>query len=102
MRYDALMKINPIHDRIVVLRAAGDDKTKGGLIIPDNAKEKPVRGTVISIGQGKRDDVGERIPLDVKEGDEVLFGKYAGTDIEIDGVKHIVLREDDVLAIIED
>jgi chaperonin GroES len=94
------MKIRPLHDRIVVTRVAEDDKTSGGLFIPDSAKEKPARGKVIAVGDGKRDKDGARIALDVKTGDEVLFGKYAGTELKLDGEEHIVLREDEVLAVI--
>jgi len=95
------MKIRPLHDRIVIQRVAEETKTSGGLFIPDSAKEKPARGKVIAVGQGKRDDDGKRIPLDVKEGDEILFGKYAGTELKLDGEEHIVLREDEVLAVID-
>ena len=95
------MKIRPLHDRIVIQRVAEQSKTSGGLYIPDTAKEKPARGKVIAVGQGKRDEAGKRIALDVKEGDEILFGKYAGTELKLDGEEHIVLREDEVLAVIE-
>ncbi|RMG98237.1 MAG: co-chaperone GroES [Deltaproteobacteria bacterium] len=95
------MKIRPLHDRIVVKRVAEEEKTKGGLYIPDTAKEKPARGVVVAVGEGKRDKDGKRIPLDVKAGDEVLFGKYAGTELKLDGEEHLVLREDEVLAVIE-
>lgn len=94
------MKIRPLHDRLVVNRVAEEEKTSGGLFIPDSAKEKPARGLVRAVGQGKKDDSGNRIPMDVKEGDEVLFGKYAGTELKIDGEECIVLREDEVLAVI--
>ncbi len=95
------MKIRPLHDRIVVKRVEEEEKTKGGLYIPDTAKEKPARGVVVAVGEGKRDKDGKRIPLDVKEGDEVLFGKYAGTELKLDGEEHLVLREDEVLAVLE-
>ncbi len=95
------MKIRPLHDRIVVKRVAEEEKTEGGLYIPDTAKEKPARGVVVAVGEGKRDKDGKRIPLDVKEGDEVLFGKYAGTELKLDGEEHLVLREDEVLAVIQ-
>ena len=95
------MKLRPLHDRIVVTRVAEEQKTAGGLYIPDTAKEKPARGKVIAVGEGKRDSDGNRIALDVKENDEVLFGKYAGTELKLDGEEHIVLREDDILAVIE-
>jgi chaperonin GroES len=94
------MKIRPLHDRLVVKRVAEDSKTAGGLFIPDTAKEKPARGVVIAVGEGKRDEGGKRIALDVKAGDEVLFGKYAGTELKLDGEEHIVLREDEILAVI--
>jgi chaperonin GroES len=95
------MKIRPLHDRIVIKRVAEEEKTTGGLFIPDTAKEKPARGVVIAVGQGKRDDDGKRIPLDVKKGDEILFGKYGGTELKLDGEEHIVLRENEVLAVID-
>lgn len=95
------MKLRPLHDRIVVTRVAEEEKTAGGLYIPDTAKEKPARGKVIAVGEGKRDNDGKRIALDVKKNDEVLFGKYAGTELKLDGQEHIVLREDDILAVIE-
>jgi chaperonin GroES len=95
------MKIRPLHDRLVVKRVAEEEKTSGGLYIPDTAKEKPARGVVIAVGQGKRDESGNRIALDVKAGDEVLFGKYAGNELKLDGEEHIVLREDEILAVIE-
>ena len=95
------MKIRPLNDRIVLKRVAEESKTSGGLFIPDTAKEKPARGKVVAVGQGKRDDAGKRIPLDVKEGDEVLFGKYAGTELKLDGEEHIVVTEGDILGIVE-
>ncbi len=95
------MKIRPLHDRIVIKRVAEEEKTSGGLYIPDSAKEKPARGVVVAVGEGKRDKDGKRIALDVSEGDEILFGKYAGTELKLDGEEHIVLREDEVLAVIE-
>ena len=95
------MKLRPLHDRIVVTRVAEEEKTSGGLFIPDTAKEKPARGKVIAVGEGKRDSDGKRIALDVNKNDEVLFGKYAGTELKLDGQEHIVLREDDILAVIE-
>ncbi|MCA9709357.1 MAG: co-chaperone GroES [Myxococcales bacterium] len=95
------MKLRPLHDRIVVTRVAEEEKTSGGLFIPDTAKEKPARGKVIAVGEGKRDSDGKRIALDVNKNDEVLFGKYAGTELKVDGQEHIVLREDDILAVIE-
>ncbi len=95
------MKIRPLQDRLVVKRLAEEEKTKGGIIIPDTAKEKPVEGEVIAVGNGKFNDEGTVRPLDVKQGDRVLFGKYSGTEIRIDGVDHLILREDEVLGIIE-
>jgi chaperonin GroES len=95
------MKIRPLHDRLVIKRVAEDEKTSGGLFIPDTAKEKPARGVVIAVGEGKRDKEGQRVKLDVKAGDEVLFGKYAGTELKLDGEEHIVLREEEVLAVVE-
>ena len=94
------MKIQPLNDRVLVLRIEEDQKTSGGIIIPDTAKEKPQEGRVIAAGPGKFDDKGKRMPLDVKKGDRVLFGKYAGNDIKIDGVEHLIMREDDILAIL--
>ncbi|MEM7152055.1 MAG: co-chaperone GroES [Myxococcota bacterium] len=95
------MKIRPLHDRVVVTRVAEETKTAGGLYIPDSAKEKPARGKVVATGEGKRDGDGNRLALDVKKGDEVLFGKYAGTELKLDGEEHIVLREEEILAVIE-
>ncbi|RJR49190.1 MAG: co-chaperone GroES [Desulfobacteraceae bacterium] len=95
------MKISPLNDRVLVLRMDQEEKTKGGIIIPDTAKEKPQEGKVVAVGSGKVDESGERVPLEVKEGDLVLFGKYSGTEIKVDGVEHLIMREDDILAIIE-
>ncbi|HXU70667.1 MAG TPA: co-chaperone GroES [Polyangia bacterium] len=95
------MKIRPLQDRLVVKRLAEEEKTKGGIIIPDSAKEKPIEGEVIAVGNGKFNDEGTLRPLDVKKGDRVLFGKYSGTEIKIDGVEHLILREDEVLGVIE-
>ena len=95
------MKIRPLNDRVLVVRIEEEEKTSGGIIIPDTAKEKPQEGKVIAAGPGKFDDNGKRMPLGVKEGDRVLFGKYAGNDIKIDGVEHLIMREDDILAILE-
>lgn len=94
------MKVKPLHDRILVKRVESEEKTAGGIIIPDTAKEKPSQGLVVSIGEGKRDEKGNRIPLDVKAGDRVLFGKYAGTEVKVGGEEHLILREDDIQAII--
>jgi chaperonin GroES len=93
------MKIRPLSDRIVVKRIEGENKTKGGIIIPDTAKEKPIEGTVVAVGNGKTLKDGKVRPVDVKVGDTVLFGKYSGTEIKLDGVEHIIIREDDVLAV---
>ena len=95
------MKIKPLNDRILVVRIKEEEKTSGGIIIPDTAKEKPQEGRIVAVGPGKLDENGKRIPLDVKKGDRVLFGKYAGTEIKIEGVEHLIMREDDVLAIFE-
>ena len=95
------MKIRPVQDRIVVRRVAEEEKTKGGIIIPDTAKEKPAEGEVVAVGPGKANDKGVVRPLDVKKGDRVLFGKYSGNEIKLEGVEHIILREDEVLGVIE-
>ena len=95
------MKVRPLHDRILIRRVAEEEKTKGGIIIPDSAKEKPAEAEVIAVGNGKANDKGEVRPLTVKKGDRVLFGKYTGNEIKIDGVDHLILREDDVLGVIE-
>ena len=93
------MKIRPLQDRIVVKRLEGDNVTKGGIIIPDTAKEKPIEGKVVAVGNGKVLKDGKVRPLEVKVGDTVLFGKYSGTEIKLDGVEHLLIREDDVLAV---
>jgi chaperonin GroES len=95
------MEIRPLNDRILVLRIEEEEKTSGGIIIPDTAKEKPQEGKVVAVGPGKLDDDGKKIPLEVKKEDRVLFGKYAGTEIKIDGVEHLIMREDDILGIIK-
>ena len=95
------MKVKPLHDRILVRRIEGEEKTKGGLIIPDTAKEKPQEGKVIAVGKGKVNDDGELRPLDVHKGDRILFGKYSGTEIQLEGEEHLIIREDDVLAVLE-
>ncbi len=95
------MKIRPLQDRILVKRVEEEAKTKGGIIIPDSAKEKPIEGIVVAVGKGKRDDNGKLIELDVKKGDRVLFAKYAGTEVKINDEEHLVMREDDILGIIE-
>ena len=95
------MKIRPLQDRILVKRIDEEEKTKGGIIIPDTAKEKPQRAKVVAVGAGKIDESGKRIPLDVKSGDRILFGKYSGNEVKIDGEDYLILREEDVLAILE-
>ena len=96
------MKIRPLHDRILVKRVEEEEKTKGGIIIPDTAKEKPLEGKVIAVGNGKVHRGRQAsAPLDVKKGDRVLFGKYSGTEVKLDGEEHLILREDDILAVIE-
>ncbi len=95
------MKIRPLQDRIIVKRTEEEETTKGGLIIPDTAKEKPQEGKVVAIGKGKVGEDGKVLPLDVKAGDLVLFGKYAGTEIKIEGEEHLIMREDDLLGVVE-
>ena len=95
------MKIRPLHDRIVVKRQEEKEVKKGGIIIPDTAKEKPQEGKVIAVGNGKVNEDGKKIPLDVKAGDKILFGKYSGSEVKIDGEEYLIMKEDDVLAIIE-
>ena len=95
------MKFRPLHDRVLVRRVEAEEKTAGGIIIPDTAKEKPQEAEVIAVGEGKFDDNGKRIKLDVKKGDTVLIGKYSGTEIKIEDVEYTILREDEVLAIVE-
>ena len=95
------MKIKPLNDRILVLRTEEEQKTSGGIIIPDTAKEKPQRGTVVAVGAGKMGDDGKRTALEVKKGDQILFSKYAGTEIKIDGVEHVFMKEDDILGILD-
>ena len=95
------MKLRPLHDRVVVKRLEEEEKTSGGIIIPDTAKEKPQQGKVIAVGKGRILEDGKVIPLVVKEGDRVLFTKYGGTDIKIEGEEHLIMREDDILAVFE-
>ncbi len=95
------MNVRPLQDRLLVRRVQEEEKTKGGIIIPDSAKERPLEGNVIAVGSGKRLEDGTLVTLDVKAGDRILFGKYAGTEIKIDGVDHIILREDEVLGVLE-
>jgi chaperonin GroES len=95
------MKLKPLNDRVLVKRLESEEKTKGGIIIPDTAKEKPIKGKVVAAGPGKLDESGKLVKMSVKPGDVVLFTKYGGTEIKIDGVEHLVMREDDILAIVE-
>ena len=95
------MHVRPLHDRILVQRLEEGEQRVGGIIIPDSAKEKPQRGTVIAAGNGKRNDDGERVSLDIKAGDTIVFGKYAGQEIKLDGVEYLIMKEDEVLAAIE-
>jgi chaperonin GroES len=95
------MKIRPLQDRVIVERLAEEEKTKGGIIIPDTAKEKPMEGKVIAVGKGKTTEDGKLIKLDVKAGDVILFSKYAGTEVKIDGKEYLIMREDDILGIVE-
>ena len=94
------MKLTPLHDRIIVKPAPAEEVTKGGIIIPDTAKEKPLQGSVIAVGKGRTDDAGKLIPMQLKVGDQVLYGKYAGTEVTIDGDEHLMMKETDVFAII--
>jgi chaperonin GroES len=93
------MKLRPLHDRVIVKRLEEEKKSAGGIIIPDAAAEKPVRGEVVAVGQGKKTDEGKLIPLDVKKGDVVLFGKYSGSEVKVDGDDLLVMREDDIMAV---
>lgn len=95
------MNVKPLQDRILVLREEGEQKTAGGIFIPDTAKEKPLEGKVVAVGPGKFDKDGKRIPVEVKKGNRILFSRYGGTEIKINGVEHLMMREDDILAIIE-
>ena len=95
------MKIRPLQDRVIVKRVKEEEKTKGGIIIPDSAKEKPAEGKVIAVGKGKVGEDGKLQPLDVKVGDRVLFSKYAGTEVKVDGEENLIMREDDILGVIE-
>ena len=95
------MKIRPLNDRILVVRVEEEKKTAGGIIIPDTAKEKPQEGKVVAVGPGKMGEDGKRIPMELKKGDRILFSKYAGSEIKVDGVEHIFMREDDILGILE-
>jgi chaperonin GroES len=95
------MKLKPLQDRILVQRVEEEKTTKGGIIIPDTAKEKPAEGKVVAVGDGKVGDDGKRIPLTIKKGDRILFGKYSGTEVKIEGEEYLIMREDDVLGVIE-
>ena len=95
------MKFRPLHDRIVLRRIEGEEKTKGGIIIPDTAKEKPQEGEVIAVGPGARDESGKVVPLDVKAGDRVLFGKWSGTEVKVDGEDLLIMKESDIMGVIE-
>ena len=95
------MKFRPLHDRVVIRRIEGDEKTKGGIIIPDTAKEKPQEGEIIAAGPGARDEKGKLVPLDLKAGDRVLFGKWSGTEVKIDGEDLLIMKESDVMGVIE-
>jgi chaperonin GroES len=96
------MKFRPLHDRVVVKRIDAEEKSAGGIIIPDTAKEKPSQGEVINVGPGGRDESGKLIPLDVKAGDRVLFGKWSGTEVKIDGVEYLIMKESDIMGILEE
>ena len=94
------MKFRPLHDRVVVTRIEAEQKTPGGIIIPDTAKEKPTEGEVIAVGPGGRDESGKLIPIDVKQGDRVLFGKWSGTEVKIDGVEYLIMKESDIMGVL--
>ena len=95
------MKFRPLHDRVLIEVLDSEEKTSGGIIIPDTAKEKPQEGKVVAVGNGKKLDDGSTVPMDVKKGDTILFGKYSGSEIKLDGVEHLILREDEILGIVE-
>jgi chaperonin GroES len=95
------MKFRPLHDRVVVRRVDAEEKTAGGIIIPDTAKEKPQQGEVLAVGPGKRDETGKLIPPDVKAGDQILFGKWSGTEVKIDGEDLLIMKEDDIMGVVE-
>ena len=94
------MKFRPLHDRVVIRRLNAEEKTKGGIIIPDTAQEKPMEGEVVAAGPGARNEAGQIVALDVKAGDRILFGKWSGTEVKIEGVDHVIVREDEILAIV--
>ena len=95
------MKFRPLHDRVVLRRLEGEEKTKGGIIIPDTAKEKPQEGEVVAVGPGGRDEAGKLIPIDLKPGDRVLFGKWSGTEVKIDGQDYLIMKESDLLGVVD-
>ncbi len=95
------MKFRPLHDRVLVERVGSEEKTKGGIIIPETAQEKPMEGIVVSVGSGNRDESGKLVPLDVKSGDRILFGKWSGTEVKVDGIDYIIMKESDIMGIIE-
>ena len=96
------MKFRPLHDRVVVKRIEAEEKSAGGIIIPDTAKEKPQQGEVVSVGPGGRDESGKLIPIDVKPGDRVLFGKWSGTEVKLDGVEYLIMKESDIMGVIDE
>jgi chaperonin GroES len=96
------MKFRPLHDRVVVKRIEAEEKSAGGIIIPDTAKEKPQQGEVVSVGPGGRDEAGKLIPIDVKPGDRVLFGKWSGTEVKLDGVEYLIMKESDIMGVIDE
>jgi chaperonin GroES len=95
------MKFRPLHDRVVVRRLEAEEKTAGGIIIPDTAKEKPMEGEVVAVGPGARDEAGKLVPLDVKSGDRILFGKWSGTEVKLDGEELLIMKESDIMGIVE-
>jgi chaperonin GroES len=95
------MKFRPLHDRVVVKRIEAEEKSAGGIIIPDTAKEKPQQGEIVAVGPGGRDEAGKLIPIDVKAGDRILFGKYSGTEVKIDGVEYLIMKESDIMGVLE-
>ena len=96
------MKFRPLHDRVVVRRLEGEEKSKGGIIIPDTAKEKPQEGEIVAVGPGARDDAGMLVPLDVKVGDRIIFGKWSGTEVKIDGVEYLIMKESDIMGVLDE
>jgi len=96
------MKFRPLHDRVVVERITAEEKSKGGIIIPDTAQEKPSQGEVVAVGPGGRDETGKLIPIDVRVGDRILFGKWSGTEVKIDGVEYLIMKESDIMGVIEE